>query len=421
MKKNSLTSVLALALLASFLTVPTVAAGFGSPILHSFIISNQSTEELDPAVAYNSQQREYLAVFWNDRPGNDDIRAERVSRDGKLLGGFWVGAGVGHDRRYPDVAYNAKTNQYLVVWEDYVQGVGAYAIYGRLISATGQFISDEIIRGVSVTTPARPAVAYAYTSNKYLVVWEEDFTSGPNTWIDIVGQVVNSDGTLSGARFTISQDVGGQPRRLPDLAYNRHRDDYLVVWEQKMGMIPTDYDIYGRLVGTDGTPAGFLIHISSPSDAETKPRVAAIPTATSFGAYLVVWQMASFPDSYVMAQLVTGDGNLDGSPHGVASVTAGSYLISAVAGNENSRQFLIVVKGGTDPAMAQAISSDFTQWSAWYPLDSGPGADHPAVASGPTGDFLVAFDRAPFGTRDIYGQLWGNRTYVYLPLVLRGH
>jgi len=68
MKKNSLTSVLALALLASFLTVPTVAASFGSPIGHSFIISNQSTEELDPAVAYNSQQREYLAVFWNDRP-----------------------------------------------------------------------------------------------------------------------------------------------------------------------------------------------------------------------------------------------------------------------------------------------------------------------------------------------------------------
>jgi hypothetical protein len=33
------------------------------------------------------------------------------------------------------------------------------------------------------------------------------------------------------------------------------------------------------------------------------------------------------------------------------------------------------------------------------------------------GDFLVAFDDTPDGSRDVYGHLWGNR--VYLPLVLR--
>lgn len=117
---------------------------------------------------------------------------------------------------------------------------------------------------------------------------------------------------------------------------------------------------------------------------------------------------------------MTGDGNLTGiTPHNVLWYPAGNYAISAVAGNENSQQFLIVLKAwATASFQATATSSDLAEWSPWCLLDSGNGADHPAVASGPGGDFLVAFDRAPFGSRDIYGQLWGS-IRVYLPLVVQ--
>jgi hypothetical protein len=47
----------------------------------------------------------------------------------------------------------------------------------------------------------------------------------------------------------------------------------------------------------------------------------------------------------------------------------------------------------------------------------GPWADNAAVAGGPNGDFLVAFDDTRDGSRDVYGHLWGTR--VYLPLVTR--
>jgi hypothetical protein len=119
--------------------------------------------------------------------------------------------------------------------------------------------------------------------------------------------------------------------------------------------------------------------------------------------------------------LVTGDGNLTGvTPHNVLWYTAGAYAISAVAGNENSQQFLIVLKADASSSFwANAISSDLVQWGPWCKLDSGTSADHPALASGPGGDFLVVFDRQPFSSRDIYGQFW--RYQVYLPLVLRGH
>jgi len=264
------------------------------------------------------------------------------------------------------------------------------------------------------TTPAHPAVAYAYTADKYLVVWEEDLTVGVDTWIDIVGQVVNSDGSLSGARFDICSDPGKNPERRPDVAYNRARNDYLVVWENWWG---SDSDINAYLVSTNGTLSGIRIHIAVGSPVQAEPRVAAMPQATADGAYLVAWQEAIGTYSDTWTQLVGGKGALLGPPRQETGTTAGAHLISAVAASETGKQWLIAVKAGSADAIARAYSIDFAAYCVWRTLDSGPGADHPAVASGPYGDFLIAVDRAPFGTRDIYGRLWANRDYVYLPVV----
>ena len=86
---------------------------------YNFTIRNEiGLVEEKPSVAYSSDRQEYLVVWYNDRPGNDDIRAQRVSKNGTLVGGpFYVSAGAGADRRYPTVAYNSKNGQYLVVWE----------------------------------------------------------------------------------------------------------------------------------------------------------------------------------------------------------------------------------------------------------------------------------------------------------------
>jgi hypothetical protein len=415
--KRVLLVVLVLALLAS-LIVPIVAAGFGGPIDDSFVISDESTEELDPAVAYNSQQREYLVVFWNDRSGNDDIRAERVSWEGELLGGVWVSAGTGTERQYPDVAYNSARNEYLVVWEQYstTGGAGQVDIYGQRLSVpTGpghpQLQGSPFLIGPGTLFTAdclRPAVAYSSTSDGYLVVWQYGWGS-----YKIQGRVVLSGGTPSGSVFDLSSPTSWSQER-PDLAYNRRLNGYLVVWQQKVG----DYDIYGRIVHPSGTPVGpdsFTISSLAVWE-ETMPTVAAMPTATSMGAYLVVWESDDSVDGAIRYLLMTGDGTaLDYGP--VWWYTGGDYAISAVAANEDSRQFLIVMKLVADTTWAQAISIDLTQWGPWCAIDSGPGADHPVVASGPGGEFLVVFDRSPFSTRDIYGQFWGNR--VYLPLVVR--
>jgi uncharacterized protein YlbG (UPF0298 family) len=130
-------------------------------------------------MAYNSQRQQYLVVWYNDRAGCDDIRAQRVFKNGTLAGGpFYISAGCTADRRYPDVTYNSKHDQYLVVWEHYDAAEG-YSIKGRRVSGAGQVLdtTDITIRGWSnLYTPVKPAVAYAYTSDRYLVVCQGSYS-----------------------------------------------------------------------------------------------------------------------------------------------------------------------------------------------------------------------------------------------------
>ena len=146
-----------------------------APIDGVIVIAAESEQEVDPSVAYNSQRQEYLVVLWKDRPGCDDIRAERVARNGRRLGGLWVAAGCPADRSHPDVAYNTQANEYLVVWLE--EDGGLSKVKAQRLWADGQLKGGQItvFSGVlGSQTSAHPAVAYASTSNKYLVVWQLD-------------------------------------------------------------------------------------------------------------------------------------------------------------------------------------------------------------------------------------------------------
>jgi hypothetical protein len=425
-KEQWLVVVLMLGIAAALLGQPTPVDA-GRPFGTQITIRNEEPIEVQPAVAYNSQQQEYLVVFWNDRPGNDDIRAERVSKSGQLLGGTWISAGEGYDRRCPDVTYNVQTNQYLVVWQHYYQAVGGYAIHGRLISAAGQIVGtmDIIIRGLSVTTPDRPAVAYASTSNKYLVVWEEEYRANPtDVWVNILGQAVNSDGTLSGNRFAISSDPGGQPRRQPDVAYNRHANGFLVVWQQYDGT--SDWDIYGQLVNGDGSilPGFPPIQVAWYIQSSITPAVAAIPTAPGAYKYLVVWEADVGAGNWdIYGKLVEENGTPHPSAFPIANDPAAESS-PAVAGTEYGHQYLVTwrLPRGTDdaPIQGRTVAYDGVLLDDPSELPSHDAYD-PAVAAGLDGEFLLAWhDQPPKALNGgIYGQLWGDRVPAFLPLILR--
>lgn len=394
---------------------------------YNFTIRNDAgLVEENPSVAYSSARQEYLVVWYNDRPGNDDIRAQRVSKNGTLVGGsFYISAGAGADRRYPVVAYNSKNGQYLVVWE---HNDGLWnSIRARRVSGTGAILdSTDIIltSGSNLITPAKPAVEYAYTSDRYLVVWQETFHPIP-IQVDILGRVVTPSGTTDGSAFTISKDPGNNPRRVPDLAYNRKRNEYLVVWQQYDNGANLN-DVYGRRVTGGGVPlnpAGIVIHAVTVSSKN--PSVAALPNATADGQYLVVFELQYTPTNVdIYSRFVSGLGVV-----GAGQYFAGSgedETNPSVAGSEIANRYLVVWSRPTSPPIVydyiegRTISST-GQMGANKDVGGFPLADNAAVSSGPMGDFLVVFrdQQPPTVDYGIYGQLWGNRNY--LPLTLRNH
>ncbi|HSD82647.1 MAG TPA: hypothetical protein VLG46_02255, partial [Anaerolineae bacterium] len=226
-----------------------------------------------------------------------------------------------------------------------------------------------------------------------------------------------------GSTFDIITSTAAAPQR-PDVAYNRSRNEFLVVWEQT---VLGDQDIYGRRVKmTGGTgPLGDAFYIANYApDDEVTPSVAAIPTVPDEGQYLVAWERNSGTDGNIQARTVAGDGTL-GTLRTVAS-TAWDESSPAVAGSESNNQFLVVwtwIPAPTPPGMMQVqgrtLALDGTLMDQTTTVGGGQ-VYEAAIAAGSVGDILIAFDdNEVIGTshRGIYGWLWGSR--VYLPFVLR--
>jgi len=78
-----------------------------------------------------------------------------------------------HDQFNPEVAYDHEHGQYLLVWDQ--EGTsGAFHIVGRLVSAEGTSIGNDILISDEATRDQRnPGVAYDASNGQFLVVWYE--------------------------------------------------------------------------------------------------------------------------------------------------------------------------------------------------------------------------------------------------------
>lgn len=272
-----------------------------------------------PALAHNPATSKYLLV-WEDH-NNQDIYGQLVNANGSLSGSQFPIAVAAEYQWNPDLALNPSANQFLVVWQDdrlvpYVQD-----IYGQLVNADGSLSGANFVISAQTTEQVHPAVAYNTATNQYLVVWHDDTTR------DIYAYRVNADGSLSGTDFAISTSSAEQ--RYPDLAYAASADRFLIVWEHNA-------DIYGRLVNGDSSFAGPEFQIGSSSGVLSEPVVA---FDTSNRQFLVVWRdSVGWDDLY--ARQVDTNGNMPGSQFDFVYAT-GDDVSPAIAFNSTSPQFLV--------------------------------------------------------------------------------
>src|SRR5919197_6698163 len=149
----------------------------------------------------------------------------------------------------PAVAYDATNNEYLVVWQgddDTTPLVDdELEIFGqRLNAATGAEvgtndfrISDMGPNGSTLYRAAEPAVAYNSQGNGYLVAWDGDDNTFPldDDEFEIFGQRLSAaTGAEVGTNDLRLSDIGDAGPEFdastPAVAYNSINNEYLVVW-----------------------------------------------------------------------------------------------------------------------------------------------------------------------------------------------
>jgi hypothetical protein len=386
-------------------------------------ISLPTTPESDryrPSVAYNWRHDEYLVVWHNTWPGGHrDIYGRRVSESGQLLSWFSVSAGA-NDRAQPAVAYNATTDQYLVVWMYNANGDGStYEIWGRTIAWNGAYQNPEF---QIIAWPNRtfwtPRVAWSSLHNEYLVVWSaHDATTLVPT--DIAHALLAADGSkLFGTIISSAQE----PHQV-DVTYNVAADEYLVVWRRMWA--PADGDIRAARIhagpGTVVDPPG-VFTVNAVTEDQMLPAVA----TNQQHRYMVVWQHA-YPgpccDWDIRGQELDVNGNLVGSVFSIASSTDDETSPAIVARPGPVRDYLAVWQRSTSAGEdIWAYHRNDANIEA-FQIASTAFWDHgnPAVAWGQVASLIVyAGDSQgdPTVYRHIYGRRWVPNA-VFLPLVLR--
>lgn len=249
--------------------------------------------ERHPAVAWGPAD-EYLVVWTDGRDSatrGDDIYGRRVGGDGTRLGDdFRISspAALGHDQ-LPDVAWSRWSGWYLVVWTDRRdEATRGWDIYGRRVSGAGAVLGNgfRISGAAAIDKEDHAAVAWNSKSNQFLVVWEDGRDPNPlNT--DTYGRLVSAGEAMPGDDFRISGPSATTADFFADVAWSATANRYLVVWTDYRNSATRDTDVYGRRVSATGVMLEDDFRVGGPRATayDGAPQLASTGTTQ----YLVVW------------------------------------------------------------------------------------------------------------------------------------
>jgi len=381
-------------------------------------------ERYRPAVAYNDVHGEYLVVWHNTWPGgNRDIYARRVSRTGQVLSWFCVTTGA-NSRLQPAVAYNATNDEYLVVWM-YEASANVYEIWGKIIPWNGPGTNADFqIISWANRSFWTPRVAWNSYRNEYLVIWNAfDTTTSfpPGTPNDIAGYRVTASGLVQNSGSPLILTTYASPHQV-DMVYNVAMDEYFLAFVGIHTQATTGNDIYGLRVSWNGTPVNPLdpIPICELTEDQNTPAVA----TNEQDRYMVVWEHEySDTDHDIYAREYDASGNPVGSYFTLASWTEDTTAPD-VAANGSNNEWLAVwqqalsgaaeyaIKGfrwGSEPSV-HTYFFDVANYAFWENENPAVAADVPA--------YLIVYEGDSSTTnRHIYGRMWWPEA-VYLPLMI---
>jgi len=233
-------------------------------------INQDSSKQWEPAVAYNSQNNEYLVVYENYWSGTmRDIAAQRVAADGTLLSWRNIASAANKIRRLPDVVYHAARNEYLIAYTFQSQPLNDGDILGKISSANMGTLGSEI--NIVDNTNQQDGVALTAAADEYFAVWND----GTPTHGTIYGRRISGNGALQ--PYIPIANHSGKNDVEPDVAFGPAYG-YLVVWRHIPSL--TEWDVYGRFVkvGQNSAAGGEFAVDDEVGTSQKSPAVACAGT-----------------------------------------------------------------------------------------------------------------------------------------------
>jgi hypothetical protein len=297
-------------------------ASYGSDVLN--LISRVEFEGTpyyehyyDGSVAYDSTNDRFLVVCTTYRyngfvnPGSWGIGGMIFNSDGTEYspGLFVISTPISGTYSYnssmkhtPIAAYDSSLNRYLVAWTDKRNFINTFPgdIYGQFVNADGTLQGNSpnanfIISGGrgDVIDEWIQDIDYDSNNNRFLVVWK-DSDAPEYKGVNIVGRIINSEGTFYGSKFNIAQIpnnsdarsyyIFSMGRSRVNSAFDTSKNRYLVTWHQDRDEI--DYNIFGRFIGDDGT-AEETFTIANTAHDEVNPSVA---YNSKYGCFIIAYE-----------------------------------------------------------------------------------------------------------------------------------
>ena len=393
------------------------------------IISNNSTANQLPAVAYNPDRDEYLVVWRSQQADGYDIRGQYLDSDGVLVrADFTVTTPISVSwPRLPAVAYNSTQKEFLVVWNNEISN----SLHGQRVLSDGVLIGSPF----TITTPLSdyphgPALAYAPADDVFLLAWRGCVQSQQSVAISPNGgggpcyfytQVLDGKGAEISENITATTNTYMQS--YPALTYMPDLHEFWIVWTEQYTITAQRILTTGLLISEPFTIAQGTTEMFNPSISNTSSR----------GEFLVTWENMR----YVLSQSLNpmgGGGYRDIYARRVLSsgVPAGdSFRVSNVS--STALEPKTVYLSGQDQYFVAWVSIDYQNhhqgiYARWI-SETGEtlGHDFPVVVE-PEDQFQVAVagDNMVLvawqdnrGGPDIRGRILERPWWVYLPLVMR--
>jgi hypothetical protein len=395
----------------------------------SFLISNLADGGYSVNAIYNSLNREYVTAWVNSKPGlyDDDLQAQRVSWEGRLVGlPFSIATGNSYERWCPAGAYDNAHNRYLYVW--YSEYGGGSKVHARLFNANDGPLANEFEIPTNNHASGCPKVVYWPNANGYLVLY-----ATYNSTLDqasVLVQLVTASGGLDGAAVPIRSNIAGYIHGI-HLNYNATRGEVLLVWSQGS---TSRLDIYGRVMvytssnldQANSPDAPFLISSGAGDREDVNPDVASLNYPSGSGQYLVAWMHHNpVVDSVeIQTRRISGEGIPQGSPLRISNILANGYEEPKVIGLPLSQRFQVVWAQGSNQTYGRAIyrrqvdSAGNALGSPTY--ISGSNVYSISLSRGTGDTYLVAYGDIPMNSiyLHLHGRLVGVQR-IYLPLIRR--